>query len=43
MILTAKVCPLCREVLVELSPHNWVHAYELRGSALLRTELSVAS
>ena len=43
MILPAKPCPLCKEVLVELSRHNWVHAYELLRTPLSVTELSVAS
>lgn len=34
MILPAKPCPLCKEMLVELSAHNWVHAYELLPSRL---------
>lgn len=37
------VCALCREALVELSPHNWVHASALLSSSLVQTQLSVAS
>lgn len=43
LVVASKACPLCGEELLELSPHNWVHAFQLIPSELSRTQLQKAS